>query len=490
MSKEALISISIIAVYMISVNLYVRHRSKLESAGDVDGFAVGGRSFPWYMVMFTILATWYTGSCFTGGFGYAVSFGVVALYDTTQVVIGLVFLYVFGPKIWKWGKIYNLYNLPDFIRLRYNDKKLAIVVTVFTIAIGFPWNMMAFKTFGILIHSLTYNAIPVNVGIVLSVVFILSYSLRGGQKSVVTSDFIQGLVMIFGSLGVIFFLANKLFGGFGPMFQQVAAKTPELLTVPDASYWSSIILAGIFGSFCWMEIFNRMFVARSPRELKISTAGAPILGSSMYIALLLLGVGCSLIPAVAADPESGFLTISAMTGGPVLLGFVGIIVLAAEVSSADSGLVTGGFVIADALIKPFNPKLTDEQLIKYSRIIVICIASLSGFLAMFEIPMLQKIAIFTFEYIVNVFPIDIIGLLWKRGNSKAAWSGFAVGVIVTTLLKIFPVFAAAHFGSWAPGILGLFCNIIVYVAVSLLSKPDPRVNELFDSVKNASFETA
>ncbi len=65
MKKESLIAIGVVVIYMIAVNLWIRKRAKLESDADMDGFAVGGRSFKWYMVMFTILATWYTGSCFT-----------------------------------------------------------------------------------------------------------------------------------------------------------------------------------------------------------------------------------------------------------------------------------------------------------------------------------------------------------------------------------------------------------------------------------------
>ena len=289
--------------------------------------------------------------------------------------------------------------------------------------------------------------------------------------------------MIFGSLFVIVMLVHKIFGGFAPMFQRVAVEKPELLTIQDAPYWSSIILIGIIGSYCWMEVFNRMFVASSPRELKLSTAGAPILGASMYISLLLLGIGCGLLPEIVSDPEAGFLNISKEIGGPVLLGFVGIIILAAEVSSTDSGLVTGGIVIANTIIKRINPNLSEEQLVKYSRYAIIVEAVLAGFLAMLELPMLMTIAIFTFEFIVHVFPTAIVGVLWKRGTRTAAWAGLAVGIPVTVFLKLNPEFSAAHFSTWAPGIIGLVFNLAVYIIVSLMSKPDPYVEELFDSVK-------
>ncbi len=482
MKKESLIAIGVVAIYMIAVNLWIRKRAKLESDADMDGFAVGGRSFKWYMVMFTILATWYTGSCFTGAFGYAVSFGVFALYDTTQVIIGLVFLYVIGPRIWTWGKVHNLYNLPEFIDLRYKDPVLSFVLAVYTILIGFPWTMMAFKTFGYVIYALTYGAIPFNVGIVIAVIFILSYTLKGGQKGVVTSDFIQGIVMIFGSITVIFILAGKVFGGFAPMLQRVAAERPELLTISDAPSWSSVILVGVIGSYCWMEIFNRMFVARSARELKLSTAGAPILGAGMYLTLLILGIGASLLPEIVADPEAGFLTMSKMVGGPIMLGLVGIIILAAEISSTDSGLVTGGVVIANTILKRLRPDMTDRQLVKTSRIVIVVEACLAGGLAMLELPMLMNIAIFTFEHIVHVFPTAILGILWHRGNRKAAWAGLLTGLPVTVLLGLYPEWSAAHFGTWAPGILGLVVNIVVYVVVSLFSKPESYVEELFEEV--------
>lgn len=107
MNPNAYLAMGIVIVYLVAVNLFIQKRSKIETETSFEDFAVGGRQFKWYMIMFTILATWYTGSCFTGAFGYAVSFGVFALYDTTQVIVSLVLLYVIGPKVWRWGRFTN-----------------------------------------------------------------------------------------------------------------------------------------------------------------------------------------------------------------------------------------------------------------------------------------------------------------------------------------------------------------------------------------------
>lgn len=485
MNRDSLIAVGMVVAYLIAVNVFVQVKSKMENKDNMEEFAVGGRNFKWYYVLFTIIATWYTGSCFTGAFGYGVSLGVFALYDTTQVIASLVLLYVIGPKVWKWGKVHNLLNLPDFIELRYRDSKLAFVLAVYTIFVGFPWTMMGFKTFGYVINAITYGALPFNLGIAIAAAFILTYCLRGGTKSVVTSDFIQGLIMFFGSIIVILFMTHKLFGGVSPMLHQVYEKAPEFLTVNDTAGWSSAIIAGILGSFCWMEIFNRMFVAQSKDELTTSTAGAPLLGSTMYILLILLGVGASLIPEAAANPEQGFLTLAHMTGGPFLVGFGAIIILAAEISSTDSGVVTGGVVIANTIVKRVKPDSTESQLVRASRIAIFIEVVLAAFLAMFELPMLMDIAIFTFEHIVHVFPTAIIGIIWKRGNRKSAWAGIAVGMTVTVLMELFPEQAAGIFGGWPAGVVGFAFNLLVYVIVALMSPVDPETERLFQETKEA-----
>lgn len=56
------------------------------------------------------------------------------------------------------------------------------------------------------------------------------------------------------------------------------------------------------------------------------------------------------------------------------------------------------------------------------------------------------------------------------------------GLPVTVLLGLYPEWSAAYFGTWAPGILGLVVNIVVYVVVSLFSKPESYVEELFKEV--------
>ncbi len=482
MTGDAYLSISIVIVYLIIVSFVAKRFGYLHEH-TVSEFAVAGRSYRWYMVLFTVLASWIIGAFFTAWVGMAVELGIIAQYAMIYGLGGLVIYYLIAPRIWTWGNLHSLYNLPDFIKLRYNSGLLAIIVAIVGILLNIPWHIIAFKTFGYVVDALTYGAIPFNVGMTVGVLLILAYVSYGGQRTVVTVDFLQGIVSVVLVIGGITFVAYKLFGGYGPIFQVLVAERPDHLIVTDMPYWSSIILAGIIGSYCWLEIFNRIFLAKNTREVRKVAAGAPVILVIFCFTLLTLSAAGSLIPEVAADPEAGFLIMFNMAGGPILLAMAAIVIIAGEMSSLDSQLATNSVVVANNFVKPFKPDMTDKQMIRVMRIAAAAFVISSLFLAMMELPALVYLAIFTYENLVHMFPAIILGALWKRGNTTAALAGICVGIPITVYFTFFPDHLAAFVGSWQPGIVGFAVNVTIYVVVSLLSKPDPRVEALFDELE-------
>lgn len=478
-------AVIIVVIYFVILGLVVGKWGKGKEKG-LGEFAVAGRSAPWWLLMFTVLATWVIGSTYTATMGYAVMSGAIGIYMAIYTVIGLVIFYYIGPRIWVWGKVHNLYNLPDYIGRRYGDRRLAILVAIAGFAIGAPWQIMALKTFGYTTTALTYGALPEAAGMAIFATIIAVYCIYGGMRSVVVTDFFQGMVcvvvVIFGIIAAIYLK----FGGIGPMFQQVLAQRPEMLVIEDTKYWTSIIVASALGAYCWLEIFNRIFLARSVRDLKIIARGAPILGGGIYFLVGILGVGGSILASVNADlgaAESGFLTIFSEVGGPILLAFAAIIIIAAEMSSIDSQLATGGVVLARNAVAEFKRGgLSEMQTVKLSRWIIGIWMVIVYFLSIGDLPALITFAIVTYEFLAAMFPTIIIGTLWKRGTAKACWASLAVGWIVCGILQIWPV-TQGWFGGWGAGITGAFFAMIVYFAVSLASPKDEKVEALFAEVE-------
>jgi len=474
-----------VVIYFVILGIVVGKWGKGKEKG-LNEFAVAGRSAPWWLIMFTVLATWVIGSTYTATMGYAVTGGAIGIYMAIYTVIGLVIFYYIGPRIWVWGKVHNLYNLPDYIGRRYGDRRLAILIAIAGFIIGAPWQIMALKTFGYCTTALTYGALPQAAGMAIFAAVIAIYCIYGGMRSVVVTDFFQGIVSVVVVIGGIIAAIYIKFGGVGPMFQQVLAQRPEMLVIGDTKYWTSIIVASALGAYCWLEIFNRIFLARSVRDLKIIARGAPILGGGIYFLVGILGVGGCVLASVNADlaaAESGFLTIFSEVGGPLLLAFAAIIIIAAEMSSIDSQLTTAGIVLArNAVGELKKGGLSDAGVVKLSRIIIAVWMVIVYFMSIGDLPALIVFAIVSYEFLAAMFPTIIIGALWKRGTAKGCWASLAVGWIVCGILQIWPV-TQAWVGGWGAGITGAFFAIIVYFAVSLASPKDKKVEALFTEVE-------
>ena len=485
------------AVYFAVIFLAVERWAALKES-TMDEFAVGGRSFKWYMIMFTILATWFVGSTYTAFFSYGVTAGMMAQHATIYTLAGLVLFYFLSPRIWIWGKVHNLYNMPDYIELRYDDKWLGVVFALAGLLIGAPWQVIAFKTLGYAFNEITYNTLPVwtagpftiNVGILFVGVFVLWYIIRGGMRSIVVTDFIQGIFSVVIVLGGVIFAAQRLFGGFGEILREVERTAPELLVVNGSTYWSGIILAGALGAFCWLEIFNRIFIAKSVRELKLVARGAPIIATVVSLLLYTLAMGGIFYNGGITDQagaESAFLTFFRDAGGPGMLAFAAVVIIAAGMSSVDSQLTALGVVVGKNVIEKFRGRpYTDKTLMKICRWSIIIWSVIAIFLSMGDLPFLITIALKSNEMLTSLFPAIIIGAFWKRANRVSVWAGIAVGFTVSIGMSYTPDFIAGlpgYLGGWPAGMYGFAANLTVFLVLALATKPEPNVGDLFGEIE-------
>lgn len=453
----------------------------------MEEYAVAGRSYPWWMMIFTILATWIIASAYTSWFALAGSSGAIAFYFVVYTIAGLVIYYAIAPRVWKWGKLHDLYNMPDFIRLRFNSPVLSVFIAVAGIVIGAPWQVLSIKTFGLLMSEATNGVVPFDVGMGIITAVILVYIVFAGMRSVVVTDFIQGIISTIVLFVGLIWIANSLFGGFGPLLEQVAQQNSELLVVNSASgYWGSIILTGAIGGYAWLEIFNRIFLAKNVREVKKVAIGAPVVAVVASFLLFVLGLGISLVPQAASAGESAFFVMARMAGGPLLLAGVGIVVLAAGMSSIDSQLTTVGVVTAWNIIKELKPDISTGRAVNISRVVIVGWVVIAFYLATLDLPLLARIAIWTYEALVHIVPPIFLGLFWRKGNKYGAFAGIIVGLIITFGINLTLALgvggAVPALGGFTGAIIGFPVNVAIYVAAAYLGPKVDYVDELFEEI--------
>lgn len=485
----SLVPTIMLVIYLaMVVFIALRYGRLRREAGILSEFAVAGRGFPWWLIVFTVLGTWYTGDGFGAITGLAVFSGSWCLYMTFYSLIGIALFYFIAPRIWVWGKAHNLYTMPDYLRLRYDSKGIATIFAIVVTLLAAVWYVTAFRMLGYVMYEVTYHALPFNIAVFILPLFIMAYVLVGGMRSIVTTDFVQGLIstvlVIFG----IIFVIQKLFGGMGPMFSQLVAEKPlEWLTVAGPNVWSSTVIACGLGAYCWIELFNRIFVAKSPKDLKMVARVAPIVIALFGIALAALALGGALLPEVTASQkaaESGILIMFSQAGGPVFLGFAAIIVIAASMSNIDSGFNAYSVVLVKNVIADnLKGGLSDAKIVLFSRILIVIGILAFSFLATIEkLPLIARLMITTYEFLLCTFPGIIIGIFWKRGSALATYASLAVGIPTVALLLIFPSWQVA-FGGFGAGFIGGVFAVAAYAIVALSKPPTPRAEELFREVE-------
>src|SRR2546428_8030717 len=143
----------------------------------------------------------------------------------------------------------DLLTIGDFYRKRYG--RAMELGTSVIIAISYlGWTAAQLTALGLVFSTLTGGAISLEVGIVISGVVVLAYTLWGGMWSVAMTDLFQSVMIIVG-LGVIAWFVGDMAGGPGRIIAAAAeAGKFEVWPKGGAQAWPALITAFLTAALC------------------------------------------------------------------------------------------------------------------------------------------------------------------------------------------------------------------------------------------------
>jgi cation/acetate symporter len=206
-------------------------------------------------------------------------------------------------------------------------------------------------------------------------------------------------------------------------------------------------------------------------------------GTLISFTLYSLGLGLTTFEDFPADPQSAAFWISDKVGGPFMVGLLGILVLAASMSTISVVINCVSVLIAKDLVGTVNKTLDRQSLFKYARLLTIVAGVVAIIIATMNIPNLMFLAIGMYDCSAQAFPALFFGLFWRRANLPGASLGFAVGCVLAFAGNFFPT-SIAWAGGWTGGFIGLVANVVIVVVLGFALKKDGRADELFDTVRN------
>jgi len=429
-------------------------------------FYVGGKRLGYWVVAFSTRATGESAWLLLGLTGMGALIGVSAFWVVVGELLGVATAwFVMARPFKEQTDKYNSITIPDYLVSRFQPKTnllriiaastLAIFVTIYVSA-QIDATGSAFET---LMGWNYYHGIALGFGAVVLYIFI------GGFVAVAWSDLFQGLLMLFGLVGLPL-VAWYSIDNRAEIMDGLMSISPDLLSVWGAGGFTMLNFFGILGLMLIgigflgsPQLFVRFIAIKNEEEIEKGKWVAivfTLLTDSAAVAIGLLGryVFTEAGDAVGAILGNGAQNVLPMLVDLVMPSFIAAIyvavVLSAIMSTVDSLLIVASSAITrDFYQQIFNPDMKDDQMAGISRNVTLVLALVSLLIALTVSYLSPTRTIFWFVIfgwsgIAATFcPVIILSLFWKPYNISGAIASMITGFLCVPLFKFlgpeFPV---------------------------------------------------
>ncbi len=333
-------------------------------SSNTDDYFKGGSKGTWWLVGSSAFMSTFSAWTFTGAAGIAYESGFTVMFIYIGNVLGFVANYLFmGP----WLRQMRVTTFPEAIALRFGEKTRNFYA-LYEVPIRILYSAMALYGLGIFcsaVFGYDINHVIIACGIV-----VLLYSATGGRWAVMATDFLQGLILVPLTLIVAWLCLDEI-GGINNLFQEITAHglDEEYSMVNSATLFGGAYTWGWVSAMMMKQfiVFNSMSAA--PRYFSVKDGQEARKAAMLGGILMLLGSIFWFLPPMVArilypelvmsfdisKPAEASYAVASISLLPVgLVGIIVVAILAATMSSMDTGLNTNVAII----IKDIYPKLS------------------------------------------------------------------------------------------------------------------------------------
>lgn len=215
---------------------------------DNQGFFVGNRKSPWYVVAFAMIGSSISGVTFISVPGMV----AVSNFSYLQMVLGfvigqLIIAFLLIPLFYKM----NLVSIYEYLETRFGVSSYKTGAWFFFISKMLGASVRLFLVC-VVLQLLVFQ--PLHLPFILNVVFTVSlvwlYTFRGGVKSLIWTDSLKTFCLVASVLLCIYYIASELNLNFNGMMRTIVDNDYSKMfffdDVNDKRYFFKQFLAGIF----------------------------------------------------------------------------------------------------------------------------------------------------------------------------------------------------------------------------------------------------
>ncbi len=474
MSSQTIAIGSVILIILYGIVLFVMsHKASKDIKGSAENFFVGGRGVNYIPMLGTLLMSLmsclvilgYPSGMYRNGIGYYA--GIVGVFMAAGLYMPICF------RLWLLGKKYHYITPTDFFYHRFKSKPYAVFLSIVYVFCIIPYISVQVKGVANYLATSTNGLLGYWIVVLVFLAYIGFHTVSGGNKSVTNTDAFAGYCAI-GALLIMVLVYTQKYIGSTPMNEVVdtilSSENAKALQ-KSASYDSPLEVIG-FGLavggclLSWPHFMQRAFMAKSAKVMRFSSMGIAlgyvvIMGCCVWFGSF---VGPYAFPGLESKQAENLMSMLAVNAAPIMACVLGLAVFAFGLSTADSFCVTATSLIQNNIVVTRRDKQVSQA--KWWIIGMLVAVLLVNY---FQPPILTNYA-YTFctPGFAQLCPSLFLGLFWKRATKEGALAGLIAGMIGCSCTAfIHNPIPSVHVILW-----GLIPNFIVFIIVSLLTKPD------------------
>jgi SSS family solute:Na+ symporter len=422
-------------VALLAIGGYASYRQRKS-----EDLFLGGRSMGWANVGLSIFGTNIGPTFLVATFGAGYTTGMV---NANFEWMAWLFLLLLGMAFVPFYLHTKISTMPEFLQKRFGNGCYTFYSFYSLFGTVVLWiGGTLFAGGGILAQLLGWDLMT---SVWVLAVIAASFTVAGGLVAVMVTDSFQSILMIVGAAALTV-LAGVHIESFDALKDLVVRDVPadstwKLFHASGTTPWYAFVLGYPVLSF-WFWCSDQTIVQRvlGARDLKQGQAGTLFCGFLKILPpfiFLVPGILCAVLHPGIADDKEVFLF---MVNEYLPVGLVGLIVavlVAAVISTLDSGLNSFSTVFTLDIYKRWIDPDAGEHRIKVVGRIVTCAAALMAVGIAYYLDTVKNSNLFNlFQSIISylappISAVFVLGVFWRRSTAKAAIVTLILGSIVS-----------------------------------------------------------
>ncbi len=336
-----LIIFAILFVGVAGMGFWAANWKAGNTMDHLDEWGLGGRKFGGWITWFLVGGDLYTAYTFVAVPALVFGAGAMGFFALPYTVILYPIVFLPVLRLWSVSRVHGYVTPADFVRGRYANRTLALLVAITGIVATMPYIALQLVGLEAVLRTMGINGRGILGHLPLFIAFLVLalYTFRSGLRAPALIAFVKDILIYLVIIVAVFYLPSKL-GGWGHIFDAANTKmtTPNpttgkptgsiLLTKNNQLQYATLALGSALALFLYPHSVTGILASKGRNVIKKNMIALPaysfLLGLLALLGYVAIAAGIKPITNNATGRPDGNTIVPALFDGQFPDWFAGI----------------------------------------------------------------------------------------------------------------------------------------------------------------------